>query len=92
MMKDVNLRKAYQETRHIWDVNAAYWDEYMGESNDFVNLVCWPAIERLLIVSPARTCPFRMQLQVRFLHGSSLFIGSLVISRDIFGSYLGRFI
>jgi hypothetical protein len=25
----------------------------MGEGNDFVNLLCWPAIERLLIVSPA---------------------------------------
>jgi hypothetical protein len=34
-------------------VNAAYWDEYLGVGNDFVNLLCWPAIERLLIVSPA---------------------------------------
>ena len=51
-MRDNNLRKANQETRHAWDVNAAYWDEYMGEGNDFVELSCWPAIERLLIVSP----------------------------------------
>ena len=52
MMKDNNLRKANQETRHIWDVNADYWDEYMGEGNDFVDLLCWPAIERLLDVHP----------------------------------------
>jgi len=52
MMKDNNLRKTNQEIRHIWDVNAAYWDEYMGEGNDFVDLLCWPAIERFLIVRP----------------------------------------
>jgi len=60
MMKDNKLRRANKETRHVWDANAAYWDEYMGEGNDFVELLSWPAIARLLIVSPARTCPFRM--------------------------------
>ena len=36
------------EARDAWDENAAYWDEYMGEGNDFVNVLCWPALERLL--------------------------------------------
>ena len=49
-MNEIDLKKANQETRYVWDVNAAYWDEYMGEGNDFVELLCWPAIERLLDV------------------------------------------
>ena len=50
-MIEIDLKKANQETRDVWDINAAYWDEYMGEGNDFVELLCWPAIERLLDVS-----------------------------------------
>lgn len=37
------------EVRDVWDENAAYWDDYMGDQgNDFVNVLCWPALERLL--------------------------------------------
>ncbi|MGZ6346954.1 MAG: class I SAM-dependent methyltransferase [Anaerolineales bacterium] len=36
------------ETREAWDTNAGFWDEKMGEGNDFVNLLQWPAILRLL--------------------------------------------
>jgi 2-polyprenyl-3-methyl-5-hydroxy-6-metoxy-1,4-benzoquinol methylase len=39
---------ANDETRIAWDTNAAFWDEKMGEGNDFVNLLQWPAILRLL--------------------------------------------
>ncbi len=38
--------------RDAWNENAAYWDEYMGEGNDFVNVLCWPALERLLAPAP----------------------------------------
>jgi hypothetical protein len=31
----------------------------MGEGNDFMELLCWPAIGRLLIVSPFRMYPNR---------------------------------
>jgi hypothetical protein len=31
----------------------------MGEGNDFVELLCWPAVGRLLIVSPYRMYPNR---------------------------------
>ncbi len=41
-----------QEAQVAWNENAAYWDEYMGEGNDFVNVLCWPAIERLLAPGP----------------------------------------
>jgi 2-polyprenyl-3-methyl-5-hydroxy-6-metoxy-1,4-benzoquinol methylase len=43
-----NIRKANDETRSAWDANATFWDEKMGEGNDFVNLLQWPAIQRLL--------------------------------------------
>lgn len=51
-MKNDSIKQANLETREVWDANAAYWDEYMGEGNDFVELLCWPAIERLLDPHP----------------------------------------
>jgi 2-polyprenyl-3-methyl-5-hydroxy-6-metoxy-1,4-benzoquinol methylase len=43
-----DLRRANEETRAAWNVNAAFWDERMGEGNDFVEMLTWPATERLL--------------------------------------------
>ena len=43
---------ANAETRQAWDTNAAFWDERMGEGNDFVNMLIWPAVERMLPVTP----------------------------------------
>lgn len=43
---------AHAETRAAWEANAAYWDERMGEGNDFVNVLIWPAVARLLPVAP----------------------------------------
>src|SRR5215468_5833735 len=37
-----------QEVREAWNQNAAFWDERMGEGNDFVQTLIWPATERLL--------------------------------------------
>lgn len=31
-----------------WNANAGFWDERMVEGNDFLNLLVWPAVERLL--------------------------------------------
>jgi len=45
---------ANEETRQAWDANAAFWDEKMGEGNDFVNLLEWPAMLRLLDPQPAQ--------------------------------------
>ncbi|MCL4834247.1 MAG: methyltransferase domain-containing protein [Caldilineaceae bacterium] len=47
-MQPASFSTYSQEAADAWDENAAYWDDYMGEGNDFVNLLCWPAIERLL--------------------------------------------
>ncbi len=37
-----------REVRDIWNMNAAFWDEYMKEGNDFHKLLIAPAQERLL--------------------------------------------
>ena len=39
--------------RRAWEANAAHWDDYMGATgNDFVNLLVWPATQRLLGLQP----------------------------------------
>ena len=35
-----------------WNTNAQFWDERMGEGNDFFNVLVWPAVERLLRPRP----------------------------------------
>jgi 2-polyprenyl-3-methyl-5-hydroxy-6-metoxy-1,4-benzoquinol methylase len=45
-------RQAHEETRGAWDANAAFWDERMGEGNDFVQVLVWPATRRLLDLQP----------------------------------------
>lgn len=45
-------RQANRETREAWNTNSAFWDERMGEGNDFVRVLVWPATERLLAPRP----------------------------------------
>mgnify|MGYP001217654713 CR=1 FL=1 len=40
------------EVRDIWDRNVDYWDERMGEENDFQRVLIGPAQERLLELEP----------------------------------------
>ncbi len=47
-----DLQQANEETRLAWDQNAAYWDERMGEGNDFVEVLTWPPTERMLDLKP----------------------------------------
>jgi SAM-dependent methyltransferase len=49
-----NIQRANEETRQAWDSNAAFWDEKMGEGNDFVNILLWPAILRLMDPQPGQ--------------------------------------
>jgi 2-polyprenyl-3-methyl-5-hydroxy-6-metoxy-1,4-benzoquinol methylase len=39
-----------QNARDAWNANARFWDEHMGEGNDFLNVLVWPAAERLLSI------------------------------------------
>jgi SAM-dependent methyltransferase len=50
-----DIRQLNNETRSAWDANAPFWDERMGEGNDFVNLLQWPAIIRLLDPQPGQS-------------------------------------
>ncbi len=45
-------KAANEETRQSWDRNAGFWDERMGEGNDFVEVLIWPATERLMALKP----------------------------------------
>ena len=43
---------ANDAVRAASNANAAFWDERMGEGNDFVEVLIWPAVERLLSPLP----------------------------------------
>lgn len=47
-MKKDRVRQDNEETRQAWNGNAAFWDERMGEGNDFFEVLVWPPTERLL--------------------------------------------
>ncbi len=47
-------RQANEETRQAWNENASFWDRRMGEGNDFVDVLTWPATERLLDLKPGQ--------------------------------------
>jgi 2-polyprenyl-3-methyl-5-hydroxy-6-metoxy-1,4-benzoquinol methylase len=36
------------DVQRAWNANAEFWDERMADGNDFLNLLVWPAVERLL--------------------------------------------
>lgn len=40
------------QAKEAWDKNAAFWNERMGEGNDFFRILLWPAVERLLKARP----------------------------------------
>ena len=45
-----------EETRKIWDQNAAFWDENMGEGNDFQRILTARRANACSICNPARAC------------------------------------
>lgn len=49
-----DTRRANLETLAAWNANAATWDAKMGEGNDFVEILQWPAILRLFNPQPGQ--------------------------------------
>jgi len=49
-----DLNHLNEETREAWNANASFWDERMGEGNDFFNVLEWPAVLRLLDSRPGQ--------------------------------------
>ena len=43
------------ENRRIWNANARWWDDQIGDGNDFQLLLIEPATDRLLRVAPGDT-------------------------------------
>jgi 2-polyprenyl-3-methyl-5-hydroxy-6-metoxy-1,4-benzoquinol methylase len=68
MTSSKEIQRANDETREAWDTNAAFWDEKMGEGNDFVNVLQWPAILRLLDAATGSPVPAAQ----RPLHGQHI--------------------
>ena len=50
-----NLQDLNRATREIWDSKARFWDERMGEGNQFQQVLIGPASERLLQVQHGGT-------------------------------------
>ena len=78
-----------EETRTIWDQNAAFWDEKMGDGNDFQRLLTGPASERLLDLQPGETV-------LEIACGNGVFarrlaaLGAHVIATDFSAQFLER--
>jgi 2-polyprenyl-3-methyl-5-hydroxy-6-metoxy-1,4-benzoquinol methylase len=51
-MNSFEIEKSNEASKQAWNQNAAYWDERMGEGNDFIEWLIWPAVARLLAVQP----------------------------------------
>src|ERR1017187_2671221 len=43
-----DIMALHQQVQDIWNQNAAFWDEKMGEGNDFQRILVGPSTERLL--------------------------------------------
>ena len=51
MHSESEFPKYADENRRIWDANACWWDDRIGDGNDFQTLLIEPSTERLLAVS-----------------------------------------
>jgi 2-polyprenyl-3-methyl-5-hydroxy-6-metoxy-1,4-benzoquinol methylase len=51
-MAEIDRSRANAESRQAWNRNATFWDERMGEGNDFVEVLIWPTAEKLLALQP----------------------------------------
>ncbi len=47
-----DIGEVNKQAREAWNENAAFWDERMGEGNDWVEVLTWPATLRLLDPRP----------------------------------------
>src|SRR2546423_11118203 len=52
MTAEMSVHDLNMEARDIWNLNAEFWDERMGDGNSFQRLLTGPAAERLLDLQP----------------------------------------
>src|SRR5438067_12671961 len=48
--QDAEFPEQAEENRRIWDANAVWWDDRIGDGHDFQTILIEPATERLLKV------------------------------------------
>jgi len=78
-----------EETRAMWDQKASFWDERMGDGNDFHRLLVSPAAERLLNLQPG-------EMVLEIACGNGVFsrhmaqLGVCVIATDFSAQFLER--
>jgi ubiquinone/menaquinone biosynthesis C-methylase UbiE len=48
----MNIEVLNKQTQDAWNQNAEFWDERMGEGNQFQRILIGPATERLLKLRP----------------------------------------
>ena len=53
--QDAEFPQHAGENRRIWDANARWWDDRIGDGNEFQTILIEPATERLLRVRPGDT-------------------------------------
>src|SRR5215510_7190110 len=53
--QDGEFPEKADDNRRIWDANARWWDDRIGDGNDFQTLLIEPATERLLDVTAGDT-------------------------------------
>lgn len=82
-----SLAHLIADVHRAWDAKAAYWDERMGDGNDFQLELIGPAVERLLAVQPGERI-----LDVACGNGVSsrrlAALGASVVAIDISANFL----
>ena len=77
------------ENRRIWDANARWWDDRIGDGNDFQTLLIEPATERLLHVVPGDTILHAACGAGRFARRMAQ-LGARVVAFDCSAAFIAR--
>ncbi|HLV80773.1 MAG TPA: class I SAM-dependent methyltransferase [Chthonomonadaceae bacterium] len=90
METEDSVRALNEESQTIWDTNAAFWDDYMGDAgNDFHRELVAPSAERLMALQPGETV-------LEIACGAGLFArqmaqaGAQVVATDFSAVFLQR--
>src|SRR6188472_2851700 len=78
-----------EENRRIWNANARWWDDRIGEGNDFQTVLIEPATERLLSVTSSDTILDVACGAGRFARRMAL-LGAKVIAIDTSTEFIAR--
>src|SRR5437588_10123706 len=89
MTSERSVHDLNREAQEIWNRNAEFWDERMGEGNAFQRLLVGPASERLLELRPGETV-------LEIACGNGVFsrrmaqLGAQVVATDFSEKFLER--